>query len=97
MIQQTVETELAAMLEQYSNVKSIEGRCAVVRNGYLPARARASTSLQFGGRAAVRTKVGARVGGAAVLYLRSISMGGMSEALGIMLGGEVVQACRQTW
>ncbi|MEX3612348.1 MAG: IS256 family transposase, partial [Burkholderia sp.] len=38
IIQQAVEAELAAMLEQYSNVKSIEGRRAVVRNGYLPER-----------------------------------------------------------
>ncbi|MGF6634838.1 hypothetical protein OKW38_005038 [Paraburkholderia sp. MM5496-R1] len=33
IIQQAIEAELAAMLEQYSNVKSIEGRRAVVRNG----------------------------------------------------------------
>ena len=38
MIQQAVEAELASMLEQYSNVKSIDGRRAVVRNGYLPER-----------------------------------------------------------
>jgi putative transposase len=38
IIQQAIEAELAAMLEQYSNVKSIEGRRAVVRNGYLPER-----------------------------------------------------------
>lgn len=38
IIQQAVEAELAAMLEQYSNVKSIDGRRAVVRNGYLPGR-----------------------------------------------------------
>ena len=38
MIQQAVEAELASMLEQYSNVKSIDGRHAVVRNGYLPER-----------------------------------------------------------
>jgi transposase-like protein len=38
IIQQAIEVELAAMLEQYSNVKSIDGRRAVVRNGYLPER-----------------------------------------------------------
>jgi putative transposase len=38
IIQQAVEAELAGMLEQYSNVKSIDGRRAVVRNGYLPER-----------------------------------------------------------
>src|ERR1700759_270090 len=38
IIQQAVEAELAGMLERYSNVKSIDGRRAVVRNGYLPER-----------------------------------------------------------
>ncbi|CAM2197967.1 transposase [Paraburkholderia kururiensis] len=38
IIQQAIEAELAAMLEQYSNVKTIDGRRAVVRNGYLPER-----------------------------------------------------------
>ncbi|MFC7633537.1 transposase, partial [Paraburkholderia humisilvae] len=38
LIEQAVQAELATMLEQYSNVKSIDGRRAVVRNGYLPER-----------------------------------------------------------
>lgn len=38
IIQQAIEAELAAMLEQYSNVKTINGQRAVVRNGYLPER-----------------------------------------------------------
>jgi hypothetical protein len=38
IIQQAIEAELAAMLEQYSNVKTMDGRRAVVRNGYLPER-----------------------------------------------------------
>src|ERR1700754_4143273 len=38
IIQQAIEAELAAMLEQYSNVETIDGRRAVVRNGYLPER-----------------------------------------------------------
>src|ERR1700744_2668600 len=38
IIQQAIEAELAAMLEQYSNVKPIDGGRAVVRNGYLPER-----------------------------------------------------------
>ena len=38
IIQQAIEAELAAMFEQYSNVKTIDGRRAVVRNGYLPER-----------------------------------------------------------
>lgn len=38
IIQQAIEAELVAMLEQYSNVKTIDGQRAVVRNGYLPER-----------------------------------------------------------
>ena len=38
IIQQAIEAELATMLKQYSNVKTIDGRWAVVRNGYLPER-----------------------------------------------------------
>ncbi len=36
IIQQAIEAELATLLEQYSNVRTIDGRQAVVRNGYLP-------------------------------------------------------------
>lgn len=38
IVQQAIEVELATMLEQFANVKAIDGRCAIVRNGYLPAR-----------------------------------------------------------
>ncbi|MGF6371937.1 transposase-like protein [Paraburkholderia sp. RAU6.4a] len=38
IIQQAIEAELATLLEQYGNVKTLDGRRAVVRNGYLPAR-----------------------------------------------------------
>jgi putative transposase len=38
IIQQAIEAELATLLEQYGNVKTLEGRRAVVRNGYLPER-----------------------------------------------------------
>ncbi|WP_175691825.1 IS256 family transposase, partial [Burkholderia anthina] len=38
IIQQAIEAELAALLERYSNVKTLDGRRAVVRNGYLPKR-----------------------------------------------------------
>ncbi|WP_444546522.1 IS256 family transposase [Burkholderia ubonensis] len=38
IIQQAIEAELAALLERYSNVKTLDGRRAVVRNGYLPER-----------------------------------------------------------
>nr|WP_274381886.1 IS256 family transposase [Burkholderia thailandensis] len=39
IIQQAIEAELKALLERYSNVKTLDGRQAVVRNGYLPERA----------------------------------------------------------
>ena len=38
VIQQAIEAELATLLEQYANVKTLAGRQAVVRNGYLPER-----------------------------------------------------------
>lgn len=38
VIQQAIEAELAALLEQYANVTTLTGRKAVVRNGYLPER-----------------------------------------------------------
>lgn len=38
VIQQAIEAELAELLAQYSNVKTLTGRQAVVRNGYLPER-----------------------------------------------------------
>jgi len=38
VIQQAIEAELAQLLEQYENVKTLHGRQAVVRNGYLPER-----------------------------------------------------------
>jgi transposase-like protein len=38
VIHQAIEAELAALLEQYSNVKTLDGRRAIVRNGYLPER-----------------------------------------------------------
>ena len=38
VIQQAIEAELAQLLEQYENVRTLHGRRAVVRNGYLPER-----------------------------------------------------------
>ena len=38
VINQAIEAELAQLLEQYENVKTLSGRRAVVRNGYLPRR-----------------------------------------------------------
>jgi transposase-like protein len=39
VIQQAIEAELAQLLQQYENVKTLTGQRAVVRNGYLPERA----------------------------------------------------------
>lgn len=38
VIQQAIEVELGELLAQYANVKTLAGRQAVVRNGYLPER-----------------------------------------------------------
>jgi putative transposase len=38
VIQQAIEAELAELLAHYANVKTLTGRQAVVRNGYLPER-----------------------------------------------------------
>jgi len=38
VIQQVIELELAALLEEYANVRTLSGKQAVVRNGYLPER-----------------------------------------------------------
>ncbi len=38
VIEQAIEAELAELLAQYSNVRTLAGRQAVVRNGYLPER-----------------------------------------------------------
>ncbi|WP_408491793.1 IS256 family transposase [Paraburkholderia sediminicola] len=108
IIQQAVEAELATMLEQYSNVKSIDGRRAVVRNGYLPEREvitaigpvtvkvpkvrdRSGSGIRFNSTVVPPyVRKSARVSAALPwLYLRGISTGDMSEAMGIMLGGQV--------
>ena len=108
IIQQAVEAELAGMLERYSNVKSIDGRRAVVRNGYLPEREvvtaigpvtvqvpkvrdRSGSGIRFNSTIVPPyVRKSARVSAALPwLYLRGISTGDMSEAMGIMLGGEV--------
>lgn len=38
LIHSAVEAELAELLESFSNVRTLEGKQAVVRNGYLPKR-----------------------------------------------------------
>ena len=38
VIQQAIEAELAQLLEQYDNAKTLHGKPVIVRNGYLPER-----------------------------------------------------------
>jgi len=38
IVQQAIEAELAVLLERYDNVKTLDGRRTVIRNGYLPER-----------------------------------------------------------
>src|SRR3546814_2746 len=38
LIRQAIEAELGAMLSDYEDLKLIDGRQAIVRNGYLPER-----------------------------------------------------------
>jgi hypothetical protein len=38
VMQQAIEAELAELLERFTNVKTLQGQRAVVRNGYLPER-----------------------------------------------------------
>ena len=105
VIQQAIEAELAQLLEQYENVKTLHGQRAVVRNGYLPER----EVLTGAGAVAVkvpkvrdRSGSGVKFNSAIVppyvrksprvsaalpwLYLKGISTGDMSEALGVLLG-----------
>ncbi|QFX95161.1 IS256 family transposase [Acidithiobacillus thiooxidans ATCC 19377] len=38
LIEQAIETEVAVLLEEFSAVRMVNGRQAVVRNGHLPER-----------------------------------------------------------
>lgn len=38
IIQQAIDAELATLLKRYGNVTTLDGRQAVVHNGYLPER-----------------------------------------------------------
>ena len=38
VIQQAIEAELSELMEQFANVKTLQGQRAIVRNGYLPER-----------------------------------------------------------
>ncbi|MBX9703493.1 MAG: IS256 family transposase [Silvanigrellaceae bacterium] len=105
LIRQAVEAELGTMLSDYEDLKLLDGRRAVVRNGYLPER-----SIQTGiGEVTVKVpKVRDRSGSGIQfnshllppylrrtksieelipwLYLKGLSTGDYSEALGSLLG-----------
>ncbi len=105
LIRQAVEAELSAMLSEYEDLKLIDGRQAIVRNGYLPER-----TIQTGiGDVAikvpkVRDRSGSGIGFQSHLlppylrrtksieelipwlYLKGLSTGDYSEALGSLLG-----------
>lgn len=105
LIRQAVEAELSAMLSEYEDLKLIDGRQAVVRNGYLPER-----TIQTGvGDVKIKVpKVRDRSGSGIHfqshllppylrrtksieelipwLYLKGLSTGDYSEALGSLLG-----------
>lgn len=105
LIRQAVEAELETMLSEYSDLKLLNGKPAIVRNGYLPER-----TIQTGiGDVAVKVpKVRDRSGSGIHfnsqlvppylrrtksieelipwLYLKGLSTGDYSEALGSLLG-----------
>ena len=105
LIKQAVEAELDAMLSEYADLKLIDGRQAIVRNGYLPER-----TIQTGiGDVPIKVpKVRDRSGSGIHftsyllppylrrtksieelipwLYLKGLSTGDYSEALGSLLG-----------
>lgn len=105
LIRQAVDAELRAMLSEYSDLKLMDGRQAIVRNGYLPER-----TLQTGiGDVVIKVpKVRDRSGSGIHfnsqllppylrrtksieelipwLYLKGLSTGDYSEALGSLLG-----------
>lgn len=105
LIRQAVEAELSVMLSEYEDLKLIDGRQAIVRNGYLPER-----TIQTGiGDVIIKVpKVRDRSGSGIHfqshllppylrhtksieelipwLYLKGLSTGDYSEALGSLLG-----------
>jgi putative transposase len=92
------------LLEQYANVKTLSGRRALVRNGYLPeltgagpvavkvpkVRDRSGTGVKFNlSVVPPYVRKSPRVSAALPwLYLKGISTGDMSDALSVLLGEE---------
>ena len=105
VLQQVIEAEVAQLLEQYTNVRTLNGQRTVVRNGYLPERAvltgagsvvvqvpkvrdRSGSGVKFNSAIVPPyDRKSPRVSAALPwLYLKGISTGDMSEALGVLLG-----------
>ena len=105
VLQQVIEAEVAQLLEQYTNVRTLNGQRTVVRNGYLPERAvltgagsvvvqvpkvrdRSGSGVKFNSAIVPPyVRKSPRVSAALPwLYLKGISTGDMSEALGVLLG-----------
>ena len=105
LIKQAVESELDAMLSEYADLKLLDGRQAVVRNGYLPERMiqtgigdvivkvpkvrdRSGSGIHFNSHLLPpylrRTKSIEEL--IPWLYLKGLSTGDYSEALGSLLG-----------
>jgi len=105
LIRQAVEAELVSMLSAYEDLKLIDGRKAVVRNGYLPERIiqtgigdvpikvpkvrdRSGSGIHFNSHLLPpylrRTKSIEEL--IPWLYLKGLSTGDYSEALGSLLG-----------
>lgn len=105
LIRQAVEAELGSLLSEYEDLKLIDGRKAVVRNGYLPERTiqtgigdvpikvpkvrdRSGSGIQFNSHLLPpylrRTKSIEDL--IPWLYLKGLSTGDYSEALGSLLG-----------
>lgn len=105
LIRQAVEAELSSMLCQYADLKLLDGRQAVVRNGYLPERTiqtgigdvmikipkvrdRSCSGIRFNSQLLPpylrRTKSIEEL--IPWLYLKGLSTGDYSEALGSLLG-----------
>lgn len=105
LIRQAVEAELDAMLSEYADLKLIDGRQALVRNGYLPERMiqtgigdvivkvpkvrdRSGSGIHFNSHLLPpylrRTKSIEEL--IPWLYLKGLSTGDYSEALGSLLG-----------
>ena len=90
ILQRAIEAELGVLLDEFASVSLIDGRRAVVRNGYLPAREILTTVGPVAVQVPkVRDRTGLGVKFNATLpwlYLRGISSGDLGEALEVLVG-----------